>query len=205
MVISCALVGVALTLIPAVSTHTTARAQETRGVQDSRVTEGSAQVPPNVFRGAQVSGEGDTHFLSLLDAAARQHTTTDAELQTVGQLYRGDWDGLMEGTGWGAWWYVLRLVAMQSSMHYHFNMISKHTHTHTHHTLSLTHSLTVVSIHSTTTRVACSTASWPLSRALPHRTSPHCIGHPYFICLSNCQRSSTGHKTRTVRHTVRCP
>ena len=56
------------------------------------------------FDGRFISGSGDGVFLSLLDAAARQHSTDDVELQTVLQLYRGDWDGLTEGTGWAAWW-----------------------------------------------------------------------------------------------------
>lgn len=49
--------------------------------------------------GEWVSGDGDMDFINILDVAARQHSTNDVELQTVVQLYRGDWDGLMEGTG----------------------------------------------------------------------------------------------------------
>lgn len=56
------------------------------------------------FNGHYVSGTGDTDFLGLIDVAARQHSIDEISLQTVTQLYRGDWDGLMEGTGWNAWW-----------------------------------------------------------------------------------------------------
>ena len=58
--------------------------------------------PPPAFSGAFFSGEGDTGFLELLDTARTQWSTEGLELQSVNQLYRGDWDGLMEGPTWGA-------------------------------------------------------------------------------------------------------
>ena len=50
------------------------------------------------------SGEGDAGFIALLDTARAQWSSTSAEYQSVNMLYRGDWDGLMEGPTWGAWW-----------------------------------------------------------------------------------------------------
>ena len=58
----------------------------------------------HAFSGEFVSGVGDERFVKLLDTARRQWSTTEAEYQSVLQLYRGDWDGLMEGPTWGAWW-----------------------------------------------------------------------------------------------------
>ena len=56
------------------------------------------------LEGSFFSGEGDTGFLELLDNARLQWSSTGVEFQSVNQLYRGDWDGLMEGPTWGAWW-----------------------------------------------------------------------------------------------------
>jgi hypothetical protein len=82
------------------------------------------------FDGQWISGVGDATFLGLLDVAARQHSTTETELQSVVQLYRGDWDGLMEGTGWGAWWtqnsfgptYV-RAFLLSHGLHLHLHQV----------------------------------------------------------------------------------
>jgi hypothetical protein len=56
------------------------------------------------LQGSYFSGEGDAQFLQLLDTARLQWSSTGVEYQSVNQLYRGDWDGLMEGPTWGAWW-----------------------------------------------------------------------------------------------------
>ena len=42
-------------------------------------------------------------FLQLVDVARRQYSADEFEYQSVNQLYRGDWDGVMEGPTWGAW------------------------------------------------------------------------------------------------------
>ena len=36
-------------------------------------------------------------FLALLDVARRQYASNETQYQSVNMLYRGDWDGLMEG------------------------------------------------------------------------------------------------------------
>lgn len=56
------------------------------------------------FSGRFVSGTGDSRYLELLDIARRQYASDEHEHESVLSLYRGDWDGLMEGPGWGAWW-----------------------------------------------------------------------------------------------------
>ena len=65
------------------------------------------------FEGAFISGEDSgaapgaaplSSLLELLDVARRQYSSSEVEWQSVDMLYRGDWDGLMEGPTWGAWW-----------------------------------------------------------------------------------------------------
>lgn len=60
------------------------------------------------FDGTDVSsgGDGDAQmsYLELLDVARRQYSSTEFEYQSINQLYRGDWDGLMEGPTWEAYW-----------------------------------------------------------------------------------------------------
>ena len=65
----------------------------------SATSAGAARVEGRYF-----SGEGDEAFLSLLDTARLQWSSTGVEYQGVNLLYRGDWDGMMEGPTWGAWW-----------------------------------------------------------------------------------------------------
>lgn len=50
------------------------------------------------------SGIGDTDMLKLLDIARRQFSASEYNYQSILNLYRGDWDGLLEGPGWTAWW-----------------------------------------------------------------------------------------------------
>ena len=49
-------------------------------------------------------GSSPLTFLQLVDVARRQYAATEFEYQSVNQLYRGDWDGIMEGPTWGAFW-----------------------------------------------------------------------------------------------------
>lgn len=51
-----------------------------------------------------VTGEGDLGFIALLNTARMQWSSSSTEYQSVNLLFRGDWDGLMEGPTWGAWW-----------------------------------------------------------------------------------------------------
>jgi hypothetical protein len=44
----------------------------------------------------------DLSFLQLLDVARRQYSGKEFEFQSVDLLYRGDWDGILEGPTWGA-------------------------------------------------------------------------------------------------------
>ena len=55
------------------------------------------------FRGRFVEGSGDSDFLQLLDISRRMWAA-DYVYQSVPMLYSGQWDGLLEGIGWGAWW-----------------------------------------------------------------------------------------------------
>ena len=65
---------------------------------------GIASVAAGAYNGTFISGDGDARFLKLLDVARRTWSPDEVEYQSVGMLYRGDWDGLMEGPSWGAWW-----------------------------------------------------------------------------------------------------
>eukprot|EP00937_MAST-01D_sp_MAST-1D-sp2_P002666 g2666.t1 len=58
------------------------------------------------FRGEErlAAEQSQLSFLQLLDVARRQYASNETEWQSINQLYRGDWDGLMEGPTWGAWW-----------------------------------------------------------------------------------------------------
>lgn len=64
----------------------------------------SPGVDTPTFAGRFVRGTGDTRFLRLLDLARRQYASEEYEYQSVGSLYRGDWDGLTEGPRWAAYW-----------------------------------------------------------------------------------------------------
>ena len=60
--------------------------------------------PTGSFGGKYFSGEGDTEFLGLLDLGRRQYSSAEYEYQSVNMLYKGTFDGLLEGPTWGAWW-----------------------------------------------------------------------------------------------------
>jgi hypothetical protein len=55
------------------------------------------------FDGRFFSGEGDVEYLQLLDNARRMYDA-DPELQNMAMLYIPQWNGLVEGPTWGAWW-----------------------------------------------------------------------------------------------------
>lgn len=58
----------------------------------------------SAYNGTFISGTGDVRFLKLLDIARRMWSNSEIEYQSIGMLYRGDWDGLLEGPTWGGWW-----------------------------------------------------------------------------------------------------
>jgi hypothetical protein len=55
------------------------------------------------FDGRFFSGEGDVEYLQLLDTARRMYQA-DPEFQNMAMLYTPQWNGLVEGPTWGAWW-----------------------------------------------------------------------------------------------------
>ncbi len=55
------------------------------------------------FEGAFYSGEGDVEHVQLLDLARRMFSP-DPEFQNLAMLYTPQWNGLVEGPTWGAWW-----------------------------------------------------------------------------------------------------
>lgn len=55
------------------------------------------------FNGRFFTGEGDVEYLQLLDIARRMYEA-DSEVQNMAMLYNPQWNGLVEGPTWGAWW-----------------------------------------------------------------------------------------------------
>lgn len=55
------------------------------------------------FEGKFFSGEGDTEYLQLLDMARRMFGP-DPEFENLPMLYMPNWNGLVEGPTWDAWW-----------------------------------------------------------------------------------------------------
>jgi len=55
------------------------------------------------FEGEFFRGKGDVEYLQLLDTARRMFDP-NPEFQTVPMLYAPEWNGLMEGLTWPAWW-----------------------------------------------------------------------------------------------------
>lgn len=62
-----------------------------------------AEVTPSRFEGRYFRGEGDQEFLQLVDIARRMFGC-DPEFQHVPMLYMPEWNGLVEGPTWNAWW-----------------------------------------------------------------------------------------------------
>ncbi len=58
---------------------------------------------PATFEGRFYRGSGDVEYLRLLDTARRMFAP-DPEFQNLAMLYRPDWNGLVEGPTWDAWW-----------------------------------------------------------------------------------------------------
>jgi len=55
------------------------------------------------FEGRYYTGRGDLEYLSLLETARRMFEA-DPEFQNMSMLYTPNWNGLVEGPTWGAWW-----------------------------------------------------------------------------------------------------
>lgn len=55
------------------------------------------------FSGRFYQGEGDAQYLQLLEIAARMFAP-DPELQNIAMFYTPEWNGLVEGPTWDAWW-----------------------------------------------------------------------------------------------------
>lgn len=55
------------------------------------------------FEGVHYAGEGDADDIRLLDTARRMFAP-DPEFQNIAMLYTPQWNGLVEGPTWGAWW-----------------------------------------------------------------------------------------------------
>ena len=62
----------------------------------------SAQ-PSGKFEGKHFRGKGDVEYLELLDIGRRMFEP-DPEFQNMSMLYVPDWNGLVEGPTWKAWW-----------------------------------------------------------------------------------------------------
>jgi hypothetical protein len=65
-----------------------------------------AVLPANAaapFNGRFFAGEGDVEYLELLDNARRMYDA-DSEFENMAMLYNPQWNGLVEGPTWGAWW-----------------------------------------------------------------------------------------------------
>jgi hypothetical protein len=55
------------------------------------------------FNGRFFTGEGDIEYLELLDNARRMYDA-DSEFENMAMLYTPQWNGVVEGPTWGAWW-----------------------------------------------------------------------------------------------------
>jgi hypothetical protein len=55
------------------------------------------------FEGQFYRGEGDLEYLQLLDISRRMFEP-DPEFQNMGMFYMPEWNGLVEGPTWDAWW-----------------------------------------------------------------------------------------------------
>src|SRR3954470_20420122 len=59
--------------------------------------------PQSSFHGKYFQGEGDAEYLQLLDTSRRMFAP-DPELQNMSMIYITNWNGLLEGPTWDAWW-----------------------------------------------------------------------------------------------------
>ena len=62
-----------------------------------------AEVNGARFEGRHYRGSGDVEYLGLLEKARRMFEP-DAEMQNLSMLYDTNWNGLVEGPTWDAWW-----------------------------------------------------------------------------------------------------
>jgi len=67
------------------------------------MTSSHAAAAANRFDGKHYRGAGDVEYLQLLDIARRMFEP-DPEFQSMPMLYMPNWNGLVEGPTWGAWW-----------------------------------------------------------------------------------------------------
>ena len=67
------------------------------------MTSPQAAAAADRFDGQHYRGAGDVEYLQLLDIARRMFEP-DPEFQNMPMLYMPNWNGLVEGPTWGAWW-----------------------------------------------------------------------------------------------------
>ena len=63
----------------------------------------AAKADEAIFDGKFFRGRGDTDYLQLLDTARRMFAP-DPQYQNLSMFYATNWNGLMEGPTWNAWW-----------------------------------------------------------------------------------------------------
>ncbi len=63
----------------------------------------STRASSNRYEGKHFRGCGDVEYLQLLDVAGRMFRP-DPEFQNLPMLYKPEWNGLVEGPTWDAWW-----------------------------------------------------------------------------------------------------
>ncbi len=63
----------------------------------------STQARDAVFKGEFFRGTGDAGYVRLLETAARMFAP-DPEFENISMLYITNWNGLVEGPTWDAWW-----------------------------------------------------------------------------------------------------
>jgi hypothetical protein len=74
------------------------------GVLTLRLASGSLPAAePARFEGQYFRGAGDVEYLALLDTARRMFAP-DPQYQNLSMLYVTNWNGLVEGPTWDAWW-----------------------------------------------------------------------------------------------------
>ncbi|GDY23946.1 hypothetical protein LBMAG56_52930 [Verrucomicrobiota bacterium] len=74
-----------------------------KGDREDGAPSGSPTLAAQPFVGEYFRGEGDVHYLQLLDIS-RRLLAADPEFQSVGMLYTPEWNGFVEGPVWNSWW-----------------------------------------------------------------------------------------------------
>ena len=67
------------------------------------ITSSTTNAGAERFEGKFFHGEGDVEYLQLLDISRRMFDP-DPEFRNMPMLYKPDWNGLVEGPTWNAWW-----------------------------------------------------------------------------------------------------